>query len=121
MASKPDVEYGEREALDGELAHAVDEILAAEVQATQIIEKAEASAKAIQLDGAARERAMRDEYARADAKYRADALAATGKRADAECEKLVAAAQKDGEKLVAAKKADIEKRAKELFSALGGK
>ena len=104
-------EYRDRAELDEELNSAIGEILSAEEQAKRSVEHAEESVKAVQLDGATRERAMREDNARAVA----EAIA----NADEECKKLVAEAEEQGKKLIASKRKSIEKRAAELFAQLG--
>ncbi len=121
MANKAHVEYKDRETLDSELMSAIGGILSAEAEAKRIIEKAEASVKAIQLDATTRERTLRDAYAKDDAAYRDGALSDAMKRAESDSAEIVAKAEKDGEALVKIKRADIDKIAQELFKSLGSK
>ena len=114
-------EYVDREQGDAELMSAIADILSAEEEAKRIIANAEATVKAIQLDGATLERDMRMQSNKAAADAHDKAIEAALSRAKAEREKLVAAATEDGEKLFASKKKDIDKAADELFRALGGK
>lgn len=114
-------EYVDREQGDAELMSAIADILSAEEEAKRIIASAEATVKAIQLDGATAERDMRMQSNKAAADAHDRAIADAETRAKAEREKLVASAAADGEKLFASKKKDIDKAADELFRALGGK
>lgn len=113
--------YGDRQELDASLEAAVGEILAAEEEARRIIEEAHAAVKAIQLDGAARERDMRTQAVRQSAADKLKAVAAAEERADAECARLRKQAEQAGEKLVASKQKAAAERADELYRALGGK
>ena len=79
---KQQVEYADREELDAQLNSAIGEILSAEEQAGRIIAQAEASVKAIQLDGATREREMRDIGAKKIAAERDAALKAAAETAN---------------------------------------
>lgn len=122
MAKKqPILSYEPREKLDGELEQAIGEILSAEDEAKRIIDRAEASVKAIQLDASTREREMRERAASNAAAKRASAVKAATATADAEVKELMQKARADGEALVKSKKGDIEKRAAALFDMLRGK
>ena len=59
------VVYEDRETLDAELNSAIADILSAEHEAARIVAQAEASVKAVQLDYANRERALRERAAAA--------------------------------------------------------
>ncbi len=115
---EPLIEYGDRETLDEDLEKAISDILAAEREASRILETAEASAKAIRLDGAARERTLRDAFRRESAANYEKAVADAARRADADCEALYAKAQKQGAELVSSKSGEIEKISAELFGSL---
>ncbi len=115
------INYEDREKLDGELMGALNDILSAETEATRIIAKASESVKAIQQDGATRERDMKEQCDKAIAAAHDKAVADAMRRAEAEREKRIEAAKADGEKLFSSKQKDIEKLAKELYAAVGGK
>ena len=115
---KPVVEYAEREELDGELTATIENILAAEAEARRIIEQAEASVKAIQLDGATRERDMRNAAISEGARNKERAVEDAAARAEAECEKMRSDAERSGEALVANNRKNIEKLATELLKSL---
>lgn len=120
MAEKQaSLEYRDRAELDDELNAAIGEILSAEEQAKRSVEHAEASVKAVQLDGATRERAMREDNARAIAEFKERAVADAVAKADEECKRLVSAAEENGKILIASKRKSIEKRAAELFDMIG--
>lgn len=120
MPKDTGLQYEDREKLDNELAAALDDILAAETQARHIIEKAYASVNAIQLDGAAQERAMRETYVKRAAAERESKIAAARKNAEIECARLTADAKARGETFLKEKRGAIEERAKELFKQLVG-
>lgn len=113
--------YEPREFLDGQLEREIGEILSAETEAREILEKASETAKSIELDGVTRERTLRDAYQKSAAAERERALIDARARAEKECERIVAEATDEGDKLVASKAKDIEKIAKGLFATLGGK
>lgn len=115
------IEYEGREALDGKLLSAISDILSAEEEAKHIIAEAEARVKAIQLDGATRERDMRKQNGREAAVYHDKAITDASKRAETDRAKRIAAAEAEGEKLVSSKSKEIEKAADELYRSLGGK
>ncbi len=121
MSNKAAVEYSNRDELDGELQRAVSDILSAEESARAIIEQANVSVKSVQLDCAAQERTLREAHARQLAADRDAAVADAIARADKECARIVAAAQKKGEELIKSKRGDISRCAEELFKSLGGK
>ena len=122
MAKKqPELQYEERAKLDAELEAAVGEILSAEEEARRIIETAEASAKSIQLDGAARERDLRTHAVKQAAADKVKAIADAEARADEECARMKSDAEKAGAKLVESKRKAAAARADELFRMLGGK
>ncbi len=119
MAENTDnVVYQSREALDGELVGAVSEILSAEAEARKIVEQAEVSAKAVRLDGSARERVLRDACDRECAAYRDKVIAEAKADAAEECKKLVEKAEQDGDKLFKDKQPIIKKRAAELLDGI---
>lgn len=117
---KQQVEYADREELDAQLNSAIGEILSAEEQAGRIIAQAEASVKAIQLDGATREREMRDIGARKIAAERDAALKAAAETASAECERRLAEVTAEASGLIKANAKKIQTIADELFKTLGG-
>ena len=122
MAKKsPTISYEPREQLDGELEQAIGEILSAEGEAKRIIDRAEASVKAIQLDAATRERGMREHAISTAATKKTEAVKAAEANAEEEVARIIAEAEAQGKALVEAKRKDIEKRAAELFDALRGK
>lgn len=122
MAKKqPILSYEPREKLDGELAQAIGEILSAEDEAKRIIDRAEASVKAIQLDASTREREMRERAVSNAAAKKAEAIKKAEANANAEVEKLMQKAKAEGEALVSQKQKQVEKRATELFDMLRGK
>lgn len=84
------LEYEDRETLDAQLNMTIGEILSAEEQAGRVVAQAEASVKAIQLDGATREREMRDNSAKKIAAERDAALKAAAENASAASEKRLA-------------------------------
>ncbi len=113
---KQQVEYADREELDAQLNSAIGEILSAEEQAGRII----ASVKAIQLDGATREREMRDIGAKKIAAERDAALKAAAETASAECERRLAEVTAEASGLIKANAKKIQTIADELFKTLGG-
>lgn len=119
--AKKQTVYEPRERLDSELEQAIGEILSAEGEAKRIIERAEASVKAIQLDASTRERDMREHALSSAAVKKTEAVKQAEEQADAEVAEMIAQARKDGEALVKSKSKDIEKRATELFAELRGK
>ena len=118
MSDKKPVEYEARESLDGELSAAIADILAAEAESRRIVEQAEMSVKAIQLDGATRERDMRSNAVSESARTKEKALEDAAARAEAECEKMRTDAQTKGEALIANNRKNIEKLATELLKSL---
>ncbi len=119
MANKTDdVVYQSREALDGELVGAVSEILSAEAEARKIVEQAEASSKAVHLDGTARERVLRETCDRECAAYRNKVIAQAKAAAEEECKKLVENATAEGDGLFKDKQPIIKKRAAELLNGI---
>ena len=122
MAKKePTIAYEPRERLDSELEQAIGEILSAEDEAKRIIDRAEASVKAIQLDASTREREMRERAVANAASKKTEAVKKAEAQADAEVSQLIEKAKADGEALVKSKQKAIEKRATELFDILRGK
>ena len=117
-ANKATVEYASRESLDGELSAAIEDILSAEAEARRIIAQAENSVKAIQLDGATRERDMRAAAVSEAARNKEKAVEDAAARAEEECENMRAEAQKHGAALVANNRKNIEKLATELLKSL---
>ena len=117
---KQQVEYADREELDAQLNSAIGEILSAEEQAGRIIAQAETSVKAIQLDGATREREMRDIGAKKIAAERDAALKAAAETASAECERRLAEVTAEASGLIKANAKKIQTIADELFKTLGG-
>lgn len=117
-SKSPSVNYDNRDVLDTELERAISEILSAEAEARRIIEQAAESVKAVQLDGATRERDMRAAavlYAR-DSK--ATAVKKSNELAETECERLINQAEKTGAELYSSKKSDIRSIADELYRSL---
>ena len=114
---KQQVEYADREELDAQLNSAIGEILSAEEQAGRIIAQAETSVKAIQLDGATRER---DIGAKKIAAERDAALKAAAETASAECERRLAEVTAEASGLIKANAKKIQTIADELFKTLGG-
>lgn len=115
---QPELTYEEREALDKQFESAVADILSAEREAKAIVEQAGESVRAIAADGAARERAMRDDASKAIASARAAALTDAEARGEMEANRIKNEAKERGEKLVASKQKDIKKIAAELFGTL---
>ncbi len=115
---KPAVEYAERESLDSELSAAIEHILSAEAEARRIIAQAEMSVKAIQLDAATRERDLKSNAVGEAAIAKDKAIADAAARAEAECEKMRADAEKRGEQIVDANRKNIDKLATELLKSL---
>ncbi|MCH5165532.1 MAG: hypothetical protein J1G01_03930 [Clostridiales bacterium] len=113
--------YEDREALDGELNNAIAEILSAEEQAKHTIAKAEETVKAVQLDGATRERDMKENSNKIMAKAHDEAISAAEARAVNECNRRIAAAEKKGEELIKSKQKQITERVNELYAMLEGK
>lgn len=114
------MEYADRETLDVQLNMTIGEILSAEEQAGRTVAQAEASVKAIQLDGATREREMRDISAKKIAADREAALKAAAEKAGAECEKRLAEVKAQADGLVKSNSKKISAIADELFKTLGG-
>ncbi len=117
----PEIEYGDRETLDAELTGAISEIMSAEAEARRIIAQAEASVKAIQLDGAARERDMRENNGKAVSNARTKALADAADAAEKELARIVEEAEQVGGKMLKEKKKLIEAQIKKLYVSVGGK
>lgn len=122
MADKkqPQIEYEGREELDAQLNAAIGEILSAEQEAARIVEQAEASVKAIQLDGATRERELRDMSAKKIAANHERMLLDAAKRAEAESEKKLAEANAAASAMVKTNAKKISAVADELFKTLAG-
>ncbi|MCH5163261.1 MAG: hypothetical protein J1G38_07240 [Clostridiales bacterium] len=122
MAKKqPIISYEPREKLDGELEQAIGDILSAEDEAKRIIGRAEESVKAIGLDGATRERNMREHAETVAALKKSEAVKNAEKEADAAVADMIEKAHEKGKALVKEKSKAIEKRANELFDELRGK
>lgn len=115
---KPAVQYAERENLDGELNAAIESILSAEAEARRIIAQAEMSVKAIQLDAATRERDLKASAVGEAAVAKDKAVADAVERAEAECEKMRADAEKRGNMIVDGNRKNIDKIAAELIKSL---
>lgn len=113
-----ELKYDNRDLLDSELVGAITDILSAEAQARVIIEQAEVSANAVRLDGATRERNLREAYERENATYRDRVIAEAKQKADAQCKKLIEDACAQGDKLVKEKQPIIKKRAAELLDSI---
>ncbi|MCH5161150.1 MAG: hypothetical protein J1G04_03880 [Clostridiales bacterium] len=113
-----ELKYDNRDLLDSELVGAITDILSAEAQARVIIEQAEVSANAVRLDGATRERNLREAYERENAAYRDRVIAEAKQKADAQCKKLIEDACAQGDKLVKEKQPIIKKRAAELLDSI---
>lgn len=116
-----DMEYDDREKLDSELLAAISDIISAEREAERMIAQSSASVKAVQLDGATRERDMKTQSEKLAAASYDKALKEATERAEADVEKRIAKARADGDKLVESKKKDIDRLVKELYVSLGGK
>lgn len=115
------VSYEPRDRLDGELENAIGEILSAEAEARHIIEQAQSSVKAIELDAASRERESRDRALKESAAMREKSASDAAARAEADAQKLVSDAEKRGAELLESKRKEIDARAKQLFKELLGK
>lgn len=115
-----ELNYIDREALDEELHGAIADILSAEEEAKHIIAQAEASVKAIQLDGATRERDMKEQSNKLIATARDTALGEALKRAQEDGNKRIADAEKNGESLLKSKQKQIDARINELYASLKG-
>lgn len=121
MADKDrQLEYEDRETLDAQLNMTIGEILSAEEQAGRVVAQAEASVKAIQLDGATREREMRDNSAKKIAAERDAALKAAAENASAASEKRLAEVAAQAAALTKTNAKKIAALADELFKTLGG-
>lgn len=118
MKDKKEIQYADRETLDEDLEKAIAEIVAAEGEAALILEKAETTSKSTRLDGAARERTLREAFRKQAAAEKDKAVADAAARAEADCSALYEKAQKQGAELISSKSKDIDKVAKELFSSL---
>lgn len=114
------LEYEDRETLDAQLNMTIGEILSAEEQAGRVVAQAEASVKAIQLDGATREREMRDNSAKKIAAERDAALKAAAENASAASEKRLAEVAAQAAALTKTNAKKIAAIADELFKTLGG-
>lgn len=114
------LEYEDRETLDAQLNMTIGEILSAEEQAGRVVAQAEASVKAIQLDGATREREMRDNSAKKIAAERDAALKAAAENASAASEKRLAEVAAQAAALTKTNAKKIAALADELFKTLGG-
>lgn len=121
MADKDrQLEYEDRETLDAQLNMTIGEILSAEEQAGRVVAQAEASVKAIQLDGTTREREMRDNSAKKIAAERDAALKAAAENASAASEKRLAEVAAQAAALTKTNAKKIAALADELFKTLGG-
>lgn len=116
-----DIQYADREEQDGALNAAISEILSAEEEARRIIAKAEASVKAMQLDGAVRERTLREQSALEATAKREKAITDAAARGEADAQKLAEDAEIRGKELFESKRKAIDARAAELFEQLRGK
>lgn len=114
----PPVNYDNRDVLDTELERAISEILSAEDEARHIIEHAGESVKAVQLDGATRERDMRADAVRYAQAAKTRAVESANERAQKECDRLKKQAEENGAELLKSKQKDIEKVADELYRSL---
>lgn len=121
MAKKTEVSYEPRENLDSALDSAIAEILSAEQEARSITEQGEAQVKAIQLDGAARERTMRENAARYAVQAADKAKSEAAARATVDCDKIRRDAEETGKALIKSKQKEIAAVAAEYFARLGGK
>ncbi len=113
--------YDDRDALDEQLHGAIADILSAEEQSKHIVAQAQETVKAVQLNGATREREMKETSARIISEARDEAIKDAVERARAEREKRVEAARRNGEKLAESKRETVNTLANELYAAIGGK
>lgn len=120
MSDKEQFIYADREQLDAELMSAIEDIRSAEAEAKLIVEKAEASVKAVQLDGAARERALREQTNKEIAATRERAMKNALQKASAERAARLNEAESESKRILSGKRAQIDELINELYSSLTG-
>lgn len=120
MAKQEQVTYIDREQLDAELMSTINDIRSAEAEAKHIVEQAEASVKGVQLDGAARERALREQTSKAIEAARENALSSALEKAQAERSARLEKAESERKNLMTAKREKIDACIDELYAALIG-
>ena len=120
MAEKEQMVYADREQLDAELMSAIEDIRSAETEAKRIVEQAEVSVKSVQLDGAARERALREQTSKAVASARQKAMRDALEKARAERTAKLDKAESESKKIQSAKRGQIDGLVNELYSSLLG-
>lgn len=120
MSKHDQVTYVDRERLDAELMSAINDIRSAEAEAKHIVEQAEASVKGVQLDGAARERALREQTGKAIEAARESALNSALEKAKTERAARLEKAEAERKNLMTAKRGQIDACIDELYSSLMG-
>lgn len=120
MAKHEEVTYIDREQLDAELMSTINDIRSAEAEAKHIVEQAEASVKGVQLDGAARERALREQTSKAIEAAKENALSSALEKAKSERSARLEKAEAERKNLMTAKRGQIDICIDELYSSLTG-